>query len=795
VTRLRALDRVIDVGSQTGELRAELDRIDQLALAGRFDELATSLLELANNFHYAGYPHLVLAAVADLRALVPPESLPTPTDAWALNFEALGQSALGNEQRSGEILERMLARGRELDDAQIISTALQNLGVRALIGGDPGEAIRLAREAYGMKRDLGDDFAAAQILLNLATALQAQGELDEAERILTESAPLITRVGDSGLQASLYGGLGQLQCQRGEYDVAEENFREALRAARKADDLSKQVIALQNLGSLELDRGQPGGSLRWYRKALRLAETSDAPPQLELIYRSLAMALHRSGRDTEAASALEEAQEAALRFDDDQLRAGALADLAALRALHGHTNEARAMLAEALQVLDATDDRERQVAALRNLAVLETQAGETETAIAHLDRGLLLAANASRETRSDLFEIAAQAALAADQEGRALTYLLRDIDEATAIDARQGTWRRLYAASVLRDAGSVEQSLPLYEAAAASAERLADDQLAFDARNDRATALAELDRLDDAATALQALVGFAQERANRVMEQQAIYNLGEVTRRRGHATSAALYGHRAVAIARALADMRAEVESLCNLGLALADAERVDEARQTYRDAERLAHRGRLPLLEARAISGRAGVAFLHRRYAQAAGLYQRAADISTGNDSEHLGDLAGLLESLSAAGKDQHLQRVTQELVDVAQRSRGEADAVFALTRSASRWLARDALDEAASLFAVAFVLGAVAANMNVEPEPGEPPITEEGAQSMLMPAVLLVTYGESELGERSEAFYEQVFTILNDQYEGIGQHLRFVLDTARDVASPNPSGEPRDE
>lgn len=793
MTQLAALDRVLDVAAQTGELRAELDRIDQLALAGRFDELAESLLELANNFHYAGYPHLVLAAVADLRALVPPESLTSPTDAWAMNFEALGHSALGNEQRAGEILEHMLARGRDLDDAQIISTALQNLGVRALIGGDPREAIRLAAEAYRMKRDLGDDFAAAQILLNLATALQARGELDEAEQILAEFAPLITRVAEWGLEASIYGGLGQLQSKRGEYDAAEENFRHALHAARKADDLSKQVIALQNLGSLEVDRGRSGRALRWYRKALRLAETSDAPPQLELIYRSMAMALHRSGRDAEAESALEEAQGAALRFEDERLRAGALADLAALRALHGHAEEARVMLAEALDVLDATDDRERQVGALRNLAVLETQVGETESAIAHLDRGLALAANASRDTRSDLLEIAAQAALAANQKQRALTYLLRDIEEATAIDAREGTWRRLYAASVLRDAGWVEQSLPLYEGAVESAKRLEDDQLAFDARNDRAMALVELDRLDDAETELQALAEFARERANRVMEQQAVYNLGEVIRRRGDPTSAAQHGHQAVALARALADTRAEIESLCNLGLALADAERLDEARQTYRHAERLANRARLSSLEAHAISGRAGVAFLDRRYVQAAGLYQRAADISAGNDPEHLGDLAGLLESLSAAGKSQNLQQVTQELVDVAQRSHGEADAVIALARGASRWLARDTRDEAASLFAVAIVLGAVAADINFKPAPGEPPITEEGARSMLMPVMLLVTYGAQELGEQTDAFYEQVFTVLDDQYEGIGQHLRFVLDTARDAAAREPGDEPR--
>lgn len=795
MTRLTALDRALDVGSQTRELRAELERIDELAAAEQLDEVAASLLELANDFHYAGYPRLVLAAVADLRRLVPLQRLAAATDAWAMNYEALGQSALGNEQRAGEILEEMLARGRDLGDAQIISTALQNLGVRALIAGDTGEAIRLGGEAYRMKRELGDEFAAAQILLNLDGVFQARGELDDAERILTEFAPLITRVRDAGLRASLYGNLGQLQSRRGDFESAEDNFRNALRAARKADELTKEVITLQNLGSLEIDRGQPGRALRWYRKALRLAESTDAPPQLELIYRSMATAFHRSGRDDEAASALHQAQAAAARFDDDRLRAGALADLGALRALHGQIEEARALLTEALQVLDATDETVRRVGALRNLALIETQLGDTEAAIAHLERALTLSANADRDLRSDLLEVAAQAALAANDEQRALGYFTRDVEEAIALDPRDGTWRGLNAAALLRDAGSVEASLPFYEAAVVTADRLGDEQLVFDARNDRAMALLELGRHDDAMAELEALVDFAGERANRVMEQQALYNLGEVARRRGDVTSAVRHGRAAVALARALSDLQAEVESLCNLGLALADAEDLREATRTYRQAERLARRLSAPLLQARAIGGRARVAFVAGRHDEAVELYQRAAASSASNDADYLGDLAGLLESLSAAGKDRNLEQIAQQLVDVAQRSAGEDDAVVALARSARWWLALGRRDEAASLFAVAIVLGAVAAEIDFEPGAGEPAITEQGARSMLMPAMLLVTYGEQELGARNDEFYEQVFTILDDRYEGIGRHLHFVLETARDAAAEARDANPRDE
>jgi tetratricopeptide (TPR) repeat protein len=781
-----ALDRLAGVASrQRRDLHAELRRIDALAAERQYDDVTEALLQLATEFHYAGLPRLVLAVIADLRALVPPEHLSPASDAWAMNYEALGQSALGDERLAGEIHEAMLARGRELDDEQIISTALQNLGVRALLAGDTAEAIRLGREAYRMKRALGDDFAAAQILLNLANALRARDEPDEAERILTDFAPLISRVRDDGLRASLYGSLGQLQSSRGDFETADANLRKALRYARRAGDLNKMAIAQQNLGSLEVDRGQPGRGVRWYRKALRTAESADAPPQLELIYRSLARALHRSGRDKEAARALEQAQAAASRFGDDRLRAGALADLGALSAAHGEGDQARALLAEALEILAAYDDAEPQIGVLRNLAVLELQLGDAAAAITHVERALALSDATDRDLRADLLEVAARAALAGDNEQGALAYLARDVNEAAAIDAHEGVWSRLDAATLLRGAGALEPSLAFYEAAAAAADELEDDQLAFDARNDRATALLDLERYDEAVAELEALAAFASDRPNRVMEQQAFYNLGEAARRLGDAGAATRHGRAALELARDLDDVRAEIESLCNLALALSDAGEQAEATQSYRHAERLARRTGDRLLEARALSGRAGIDFIQGRYSAAAKLYEQAADRSVEDDHEYLQDLAGALQSLSAAGDKNRLEQVAQRLVDVAQRSGGEADAVTALAQSGRWWLTRGQLDEAATLFAVAMVLGAVAAEIDIEPAEGEAPISVEGAQSMLMPAMLMVIHAQSELGDRSDAFYEQVFTVLNEQYESIGHHLRFVLDAARDAAA----------
>jgi hypothetical protein len=81
--------------------------------------------------------------------------------------------------------------------------------------------------------------------------------------------------------------------------------------------------------------------------------------------------------------------------------------------------------------------------------------------------------------------------------------------------------------------------------------------------------------------------------------------------------------------------------------------------------------------------------------------------------------------------------------------------------------------------------VVGAVSAEINFEPAPGEPPISEGGAVSLLMPATHMVFYTEQELTTGREEFYEMVFNTLDDQYEGIGAHLRFVLASAHEAAA----------
>ncbi len=47
------------------------------------------------------------------------------------------------------------------------------------------------------------------------------------------------------------------------------------------------------------------------------------------------------------------------------------------------------------------------------------------------------------------------------------------------------------------------------------------------------------------------------------------------------------------------------------------------------------------------------------------------------------------------------------------------------------------------------------------------------------------MVFYAEQELTADREEFYEMVFHTLDDQYEGIGAHLRFVLQSAREAAA----------
>lgn len=761
--------------SELPPLRERLTAAAGAAERGDAREATERLLKIGHEFHSAGYPRLVLAALADLDKLIARSHQEQDQLGWILSLEALALSALGDREKARQALDQMLEIGRQLGDTQLTSTALQNLGIEALLRGDPREAIRLAQEALPLKLDLQDHFAACQLLSNIATVLVALDEYREAEGLLEEFRQFFVDLREPGLLTSFYGMLGQIKAARGAFAEAEDDMREALRLARRAGDLSKEVVSIQNLGALEIDRGRPGRGARWLRSAIRRAERADTSPQLELLYRSLALALHRSGRAREAIEWLQRARKAAAEFGDRMLWAGATADLGAAYVSRGDAEEGVALLEEAVAAYRELEagGTETFTTALQNQAVALSTLGRPEDARLALEEAADVSHGDAERQADVLRQLAEFLAFEGDKTGAA-TALERQLQALSDRDRKTRAWEAATAGALLRDSGSAEDALRFYDVALDLYTRARDRHKAFDVRNDRALALVDLNRLDEAAKELRKCLRLADRLDDRKLQVRARTNLAEVERRAGRWREAISHLEKALELARELRDTQSEGDASVLLGIALTDAGRLDDAVEMFKSGRRTARHAQNKFIEANAVGGIARVEFLRGHYRRAARTYERAARLYPEATQQQMEDAAGWLLALAEAKLDRDVERAAQKLVDAAEDIRHEEFASDAFADAARRWLQYGELEAATSLYAISIVMGAIAGSREDDPL--------EMSKSAMRPIMIMLYHARDE-GLDARGVASDVWHVLDRDYGGLGSQMDYILETAKEA------------
>jgi tetratricopeptide (TPR) repeat protein len=680
-----------------------------LAAEGEHRQAFEELLALASQAHETGLTAPAADLLVDLREIVDLRRVAPRERAWLYNLEGLTQRALGNVVGARRSFRQMLATGERLGDPHILSTAHQNIGVEALVEDRPDDAREHLLQAMELKQQIDDWYGFGQVAINLVSLLVGLERTDEAERLLDDIEPALKSAREPGLLSSAYGNRARLAVIRGRLDEAEPLHRRALDYARRAQDLGHEVVSLQNLGALSNDLGQPGRALRWYRRAIRVAETIGAPPQLHVLQRSLAGTLHRLGREREAVEAFAAARMYAEASGDRQHVAEATADLGAVLLTLGEHEHAEASLREALAAFRELGDAQWQADCLTNLSVSYQRRGKLEDAWQALTDAIAVLPAESQERRSELLRWAGEQALA-DPERRPLgpEYLRHSLVELEELErTHELASRTATAAALLRDRGLLDEALDLFSRALELYERLDRPHMAFHVRNDRAIVLTELRQFDEAQEDWRQCLGVARRRRDRHMRQQAYMNLGECLRRAGELGEAIRNQRRALRVARNLGDQALTAESLGNLGLALADADRGTEAEGAYKELRELAEATANAVAEATARGGLARLAFVDGQYEMAADLYSEAARLRREGDPVHvIEDLAGFVESLSAAGKRRGLKQAVQQLIDLAQEIGAEDDAALGLFRSARWFLDRGDEKQAAELSGIGAAL-----------------------------------------------------------------------------------------
>lgn len=722
-----------------------------------------------------GYPKVALFLIDKLNSILDVDSLESTNKAWLLNSKGLALQSLGRIKESAQALNDMRKLGEAIDDKQIIATALMNLGTQALLVGDTKLACDLLNQSLPINHELGNYKQAIQIRLNLATAYIQTDDLEAAATQLSTVQELIEGWNNPHLLATFYGSAGTIEAKKGDFENARKNYQMALKNARRSNDLLAELNTLQNFGALDLDEGLPIKSIRWFNRALKITETTQSIMSQESIYSGLAIAFHQAGRLHEAAESFEKARNIAGRLGNIHAKARYTADLGAILLTEKEPKAAIPLLQEALDVFKEIGDREWEYRVLRNMISAHWLHGEPERSMQAFEQARAVLAPKSHAEKAELFNQVAQLWLGdASELKQASYYFRRQLHQMKQLNKLEVlAWNSALAGSALAKSGGFKLSIPFYTHAIEIYRSINDEHMTFHVLNDRAIAYSDAGRYKNAIADFKLCMDLAEKYDDRVMRLQTLLNWGETARRKGSTRDALSKLNKAVALSRKLADRESEAESLANLGIALSDEKRWKDAQSTFRLAKDMAHAIKQQSTEASAIGGLAGVAFARGRFKTASNLYKKAAQLRSTEKAnrQFLEDLAGLVESLAAAGNKIDIEYEAQLLVDIAQQNLETEFASEALMRAARWFLKHSEFEEAASLYAVAIAIAGVG--------------PEDNMIKRLSKACLTMAFHIQKEASGQEEFYEQVISQLNINYKGIGERLRNLVSLARQQAA----------
>jgi class 3 adenylate cyclase/tetratricopeptide (TPR) repeat protein len=226
-------------------------------------------------------------------------------------------TGLGRHEEALQVLQRVVAQGRELELVPSFTSRAMNMWagtLRELF--DLGPARRLNEEAIELAGRAGFTYGEVQGKIDLLVTDLAEGDVGQAERTWPAlwEATLVAK----GLHRWLMPGRlttarAEIDLAIGDAEAAAAAAAEAITHAQKHGRLKYEVVSRAVLGAALLEMGHPE-AVAELRRALAGAERLAHPPSVWRALSLLGRALLARGDDDGAAAALGRAQETVKRF-------------------------------------------------------------------------------------------------------------------------------------------------------------------------------------------------------------------------------------------------------------------------------------------------------------------------------------------------------------------------------------------------------------------------------------------------------------------------------------------------
>ncbi|MDX1687750.1 MAG: tetratricopeptide repeat protein, partial [Candidatus Promineifilaceae bacterium] len=190
--------------------------------------------------------------------------------AWALQAQAFGARATGDEETGFALYKRLAALYRESGDRYRLGSVLTTCGIAAMSLSKYDEARAMLQEAMPLVRDEGDPYGIAMLLNFSGDLSRCEQRYTEAKNAYEESISLLRGLDAARQLASALHNLAHTCLHLGNLERARTLFEESLALHQAQQNVPGIAECLIGLAALAISGGLPAAGARLLAAAVAL---------------------------------------------------------------------------------------------------------------------------------------------------------------------------------------------------------------------------------------------------------------------------------------------------------------------------------------------------------------------------------------------------------------------------------------------------------------------------------------------------------------------------------------------
>jgi predicted ATPase/class 3 adenylate cyclase/uncharacterized protein HemY len=336
----------------------------------------------------------------------------------ALNGLAVMQQRCGGLADAEKMATEALGCAKALGDKTQIARAMGILELTSFRLGRYLEAKKLRDESLRLYRENGDRYGIAMVLNTMAGAARYEGRYEEAKKLFEKSLSIRREIGDRLGVAATLQGMGALAHGEARLEDAEKLYNESLEIRRETGNLSGVAELLLSLGAVAHAAMRFDDADRLYRESQDMKrEIGDRLGiAIPLYYRSI-LACYQ-GRFEDAEKLAREGLDIKREIGDRHGIALLLDSLGSIARAQGRCEEAVKLHGECVDIMREIGDRGYIAMPLRSLGAAYAKLGKAQEARACLAEGIQAAREIASTVDMDIAAIAAGYLLARESNVR-----------------------------------------------------------------------------------------------------------------------------------------------------------------------------------------------------------------------------------------------------------------------------------------------------------------------------------------------------------------------------------------